>query len=161
MTITKEELEEMKEQVSPREDLSLLPEGSMEDIDKRRDEVLDLEFAYDGKRHCLKYKLLAWITENQVIADASKRYQGATATEYERAKQEKLMKLMVVSVDGKVVDNKWWAKVPFDFGETVRFALFGSNGEMIHASDMIKNLMGKSGRPSDTSNSESQMLSED
>jgi len=131
----KEIVEETPDEVEQRnkEVMDSAPKGEFKDLTAEMDKENELPVRYKGKVHILKWKVLGWEAQNKIVSLVARQLGSkATPTEYERLKQQLMMRDMITHIDGKPVDkSKWKYDIPYDFGELARVAFFRDTGEIV------------------------------
>jgi len=95
----------------------------------------------DGPRLVkVKYKSIPWALYNQLVKEAFIETAN-DSEEFERVKQMKILKHMVVEVAGKPMTEDMWASLDHRFGEALRMMFFQNTGEFRIPKEVLKNLM--------------------
>ena len=108
------------------------PRGKFSDFEEYRMKEDRVPVMWMGKVYEVKYKTIGWGRMNRIVADVTKELgSGMTPTDYERLKQERMIKAMVTAIEGTPMDESKWVTIPFDFAEAIRLAFFASTGELV------------------------------
>lgn len=94
--------------------------------------------AWEGKQFPYKYKMIGWGVYNQITEElAEEMGTDINKIVYERTKQEKLIKQMVIEFcgvplqkNGEILHEKW-LQIPAPLGEQLRVTFFQNTGEML------------------------------
>ena len=88
-----------------------------------------------------KFKKMSWPRYNQIVTESLDETSDKPDL-YERLKQEKVMKEMIVEIAGTRMEGEGaWLQLDSAFCETLRKAMFDGTGEMRVSGAMLKNLI--------------------
>lgn len=104
--------------------------GNWDDLASIISKVEEVPIVYEKKVHLLKYTVCTWEVQNLITKAIMRELgPGASKWEYERLKQEKMIRAMVKEIDGVAMNEKAWCSLPFVFGELIRVTFFVDTAE--------------------------------
>lgn len=119
-----------REKVNAKVKANADKDGSWDDLMVMAKSVEEVPITIEDKCHIVKYQVCSWERQNQItIAIMRELGPNASRWEYERQKQEKMIRAMVIEIDGVKMDEAKWLSLPYIFGEYLRMAFFMDTGE--------------------------------